>query len=225
MCLLYVNYYLATTEAVAVPPRLLRTVMFPGLVELLSSPRYCPPPLFDSVPISAPVEVTNTRSVAELLVLVASTRRIRLSDSYSARVIRTVSVAGGGGGGDVAELIVSDAERVMPFRLAEIVAVVVVLTVEVLTLNVADDAPAPTVTLAGTVADALLLASVTVVAAVAAALSVTVPWTAFPPVTEVGFKLIADNVTGAGGGGAPGVTVTVTSRRPSWLLRTRTVAR
>ena len=64
--------------AVATPPRLLFTVMFCGFVELLSSPRYCPPPLFESVPISAPVEVTNTRNVAELLVLVASTRRVRL---------------------------------------------------------------------------------------------------------------------------------------------------
>ena len=173
--------------------------MFCGFVELLSSPRYCPPPLFDSVPINAPVEVTNTRSVAELLVLVASTRKARLPESYSARVIRTVSVAGGGGGGGaVTELIVSDAERVTPLKAAEIVAVVVALTAVVLTAKLAEDAPAATITLAGTVADALLLAMVTVVAAGAAALSVTVPWTALPPVTVLGFNVTAVSVSGAG---------------------------
>ena len=95
-------------------------------------------------------------------------------------------------------MIVSDAERVTPFRLAEIVAVIVAVTAVVLTANVADDAPAATVTLAGTAADALLLASVTVVAAGATALSVTVPCAAFPPVTEVGFNETAATVSGAG---------------------------
>jgi hypothetical protein len=104
------------------------------------------------------------------------------------------------------------------------VAVVVALTAVVLTVKVPEDAPAATVTLAGTVADALLLASVTVVAAGAVALSVTVPCTEFPPVTVLGFSVTAETVTGAGCG-VPGVTVTVISRRPNWLLRTRTVAR
>jgi hypothetical protein len=72
-------------------------------------------------------------------------------------------------------LIVSDAERVTPFSVALIVAVVAVFTAVVLTVKLPEDAPAATVTLAGTVADALLLASATVVAAEAAALSVTVP--------------------------------------------------
>jgi hypothetical protein len=44
--------YLAATEAVATPPRLLRTVMFCGFVETLSSARYWPPPLLESVPRS-----------------------------------------------------------------------------------------------------------------------------------------------------------------------------
>jgi hypothetical protein len=142
--------------------------MFCGFVETLSSPRYCPPPLFESVPISAPVEVTNTRRVALLLVLVASTRNVRFELSNSARVILTVSVDGDGAG-----LTVSVALRVTPPKAPLITALVAVVTVVVLILKLADVAPAATVTLAGTVATALLLASVTTVAAGAAALNVT----------------------------------------------------
>ena len=150
--------------------------MFCGFVDTLSSALYWPPPLFDSVPRSAPVEVTNTRSVALLLVLVASTRKTRFELSNSARVMRTVSVLGGGGGGGAATgLIVSVALRVMPLRVPLIVALVVVLTAVVLTVKFAELAPAATVTLAGTIAAALLLASLTTVAAVAAALNRTVP--------------------------------------------------
>jgi hypothetical protein len=109
-----------------------------------------------------------------LLVLVASTRKMRFELSNSARVILTVSVLGGGGGA-VTGLIVSVALRVIPSRVPLIVALVVALTVVVLIVKFADDAPAATVTLAGTVAAALLLARVTTVAAVAAALNLTVP--------------------------------------------------
>ena len=144
--------------------------------------------------------------------LVASTRTTRLDESYSARVIRTVSVVGCGG--TLTGLIVSDAVRVNPLNVALIVAVLVVVTATVLTVNVADDAPAATVTEAGTVADALLLASVTTVADVAAALSLTVPWTELPPVTDVALNVKAASESGAGVG-VPGVTVTEVSRRPS----------
>jgi hypothetical protein len=89
-------------------------------------------------------------------------------------VILTVSVAGGGGGA-LAGLIVSEALSVTPLKVPLIVAVVVAETAAVLTVNVADDDPAATVTDGGTVADPLLLASVTTVADVAAALSLTVP--------------------------------------------------
>lgn len=146
--------------------------MFCGFVETLSSALYWPPPLFDSVPRSAPVELTNTRNVALLLVLVASTRSTRLELSYSARVIRTVSVLGGG---DVLGLIESVALRVMPFSVPLIVALVVELTAVVLIMKLAELVPAETVTLAGTETAALLLASVTTVADGAAALNVTVP--------------------------------------------------
>ena len=148
--------------------------MFCGLVETLSSARYCPPPLFDSVPRSCPVAVTNTRSVALLLVLVASMRKARFPLSYSARVILTVSVLGGGGGA-VTGLIVSGLLRVTPLKVPLITELIVALTVPVLTVKLAEDAPAATVTLAGTVAAGLLLARLTIVAAGAAALKVTLP--------------------------------------------------
>lgn len=116
----------------------------------------------------------NTCNVALPFVLVASTRNTRLPESNSARVILTVSVVGGGGGAFTG-LIVSDALRVRPLNVPLIVAVVVADTAVVVTVNVADDAPAATVTDAGTVADALLLARLTTVADAAAALICTVP--------------------------------------------------
>ena len=117
--------------------------------------------------------MTNTCSVALLLVLVASTRKTRFELSNSARVILTVSVLGGGGA--VTGLIVSVALRVIPPNEPLIVALTGTLTVVVLIVKLAEDAPAATVTLAGTVAAPLLLASVTTVGAVAAALNLTVP--------------------------------------------------
>jgi hypothetical protein len=72
-------------------------------------------------------------------------------------------------------LIVSVLLRVTPLKVPLIIALIVALTVPVATVKPADDAPAATVTLAGTVAEALLLARVIVVAAGAAALNVTVP--------------------------------------------------
>lgn len=169
----YSSFYFASTVLVATPPRLLRTVMFCGFVETLNSPRYCPPPLLPRVPMSAPDAVLKTCNVALELVLVASTRKIRLPESNSARVIPTVSVAGGGV--VTAGLIVSVALRVSPLNVPLIVTVVVAVTAVVFTVNVADEDPAATVTDGGTVAEALLLASVTNVADVAAALNLTVP--------------------------------------------------
>ncbi len=154
---------------VALPPRLLRTVMLCGLVEELNWPPYLPSPSFLKVPINCPFEVRKTCSVAFERVLVASTRRVRLRESYSARVILTVSVDAAGG------LIVSVALRVEPPSVALTVAFVVEVTDVVLTLKVAEDAPAGTTTLEGTEARELLLARLTVVAAVAVLLRVTRP--------------------------------------------------
>ena len=151
-----------------------------------------------------------------LLVLVASTRSVCFELSNSARVIRTVSVVGGGV--VPTGLIVSVALRVTPLNVPLITALVVAFTTVVLTVKVADVAPAATVTLAGTEAAALLLARLTTVAAGAAAFNVTLPWTAFPPTTVLDVNVNDDNASGVGVGAA-GVTVTVKLRRPSWLFR------
>lgn len=82
-----------------------------------------------------------------------------------------------------------------------IVAAVAVVTVAVVTENVAVVDPAATATFAGTVATPLLLDSVTTIPPAGAALdSVTLPVDAVPPVTLVGFSVSEDNDAGAGGG-------------------------
>ena len=139
--------------------------------------------------------MTKTCSVAFERELVASTRSLRFDDSYSARVMETVSTDG------VAGFIVRAAERDELFKVAMTVALVAAETCVVLTVKFADDAPAATVTLAGTVAAALLLANRTAAAVWTFAFNVTVPVTAFPPVTVLGFNINAETVTGAGGGG------------------------
>ena len=128
------------------------------------------------------MDVTNTRNVAVERVLVASTRSLRCPLSYSARVIETVSAPPAAG------LMVKVAERDVPLSEAVITALVVACTCVVLILKLLDCEPAGTVTLAGTVAAGLLLVIVTVVAAWAIAVSVTVPVEELPPVTVVGFN-------------------------------------
>jgi hypothetical protein len=81
---------------------------------------------------------------------------------------------------------------------AEMVAVVVVETEVVATVNLAVVAPAATVTIAGTVAYPLLEDRVTINPPVGAArLMVTVPVDDPPPVTDVGDKLKPVTVLGA----------------------------
>ena len=86
---------------------------------------------------------------------------------------------------------VNVAVRVMLLDVAEIVDDVLLATRFVVTVNVAVLAPAATVTLASTVAAAvLLLLSVTTAPAVGAGqFSVTVPVEEIPPGTDVGLKL------------------------------------
>lgn len=85
--------------------------------------------------------------------------------------------------------------RLAPPPVAVIVAGVDAVTLLVAIANVALDAPCATVTLAGTVAAAVLLESDTdMPPAGAAALSVTVPCDAVPPVTVDGLTDTADTV-------------------------------
>ena len=93
---------------------------------------------------------------------------------------------------------VSVALTVAPPAAAEIEGVACALTGLVVTVNVADFAPAATVRLAGTVAaDVLLLARVTVNPPVgAAAFNCTVPFDEVLPITVVGFKVTEETAGG-----------------------------
>jgi hypothetical protein len=92
-----------------------------------------------------------------------------------------------------------------------IVETVAVVTVTVVTLNVAVVAPGATVTFTGTVAAPLLLDSDTVAPPAGAALvSVTVPVDDAPPVTLVGASVSEDSDAGGGTGVTVSVAVRVT---------------
>ena len=108
-------------------------------------------------------------------------------------------------GGDT----VNTALRVAPPNVPLTVADVEALTGVVLTVNVAVVAPAATVTLAGTVAAAVLLleSDTTAPPLGAAALKVTVPVEEAPPTTLVGLTVTAESADAAGG-----VTVSVALR-------------
>ena len=84
---------------------------FAGFTGHENAPVYLPPPLLVSVPIAAPVDVTDRVSVALVLVLVAWTFRILLETTYSATLMPTVSAdgSGGGGGGGAGGVTVSTA--------------------------------------------------------------------------------------------------------------------
>jgi len=114
-------------------------------------------------------------------------------------------IVGGGAGGVTA----SDAVAVTPPNDAEMVSDVGVVTVCVVTVNVAVLLPEGTITLGGTVAAALLLDSVTEAPpAGAAALSVTVPPADVPLVTLAGLTVTEDTCAAAGGAVMNSVLVT-----------------
>ena len=103
---------------------------------------------------------------------------------------------------------VSDAVLVTPAKAAVMVAVVAAVTAAVVAVNVALLAPAATVTLAGTVAAALLDSDTTAPPAGAALVSVTVPVEEAPPVTLLGLSATVFRLAGGG----TGVTVSVAVR-------------
>ncbi len=183
------------TVLVAVPPWLLLTVMFWGLLGQGNWPRPA-----DSVPMNSPVDETWAVSVTPDAVLEASTRSSRLALSYSAREIVTLSALAG--------LTVSVALRVAPAVDAEIVTDVVDVTLPVVMVKLALVRPAGTVTLLGTLTTLLLLASATRVPPDGAGEdNVAVPVAEPPLVTVVGLTLKPDN---APAGSTVSVVVTVT---------------
>ena len=113
-------------------------------------------------------------------------------------------LAGGGTG-----LTVSTAERETALKVPVIDSTVEAVTDVVVMEKVALVAPAATVTLAGTVATAVLalLRPTTAPPAGAPAVNVTVPCDELPPTTEVGVTLTEDKLVGGGGGGAPACAV------------------
>ena len=104
--------------------------------------------------MNCPVEVTKTCKVASARVLVASTRRRRLEVVDSARA----------DGDRLARPELSEALRETLPRVAVMRALVVTDTGMVVTVKLAEVAPAGTVTLAGTIATELLLFRLTTVA-------------------------------------------------------------
>jgi hypothetical protein len=103
----------------------------------------------------------------------------------------------------VAGFTVSKVVLVVPPYEADMVAGVAVVTALVVTVNVAELAPAATATLAGTAAaDALLERETTAPPLGAAPLSVTVPVEDVPPLTLVGLSATEDSATAV-----PGFTV------------------
>ena len=127
------------------------------------------------------------------------------------------SDAGAGGG-----VTVSVAVFVAPPALPVIVTGVDAPTALVATLNVALVAPAATVTLAGTVAAAVLLpeSDTTTPPLGAAALNVAVPVDELPPTTLVGLTVTADSAGDGGGGFTPSAANSVVLPRvaDSWTV-------
>jgi hypothetical protein len=163
---------------------------------------------FETVSVTAVPVANEAEPLLPVATLIPAGLDVTRSPLRPVAVTVSVAVCGGGGAG----LTVSVAVAVPPLYAAEIVTAVDVVTAAVETANVAVLAPDGTVTLAGTLAAALLLASETVAPACGAApVSVTVPCAPEPPVTLAG---LTDTLcsAAAGAGGAGGVTVSVAVR-------------
>ena len=119
----------------------------------------------------------------------------------------------GAGGGAPAGVTVSGAVRLVPLYEAVIVTVVLAATADVVIVKVPVKPPVGTVTLAGTLATAvLLLESETTVVSGAATLTITVPLEASPPATVDG--LTSRFVSAVGGGAACGVKLRAADQAP-----------
>jgi len=106
--------------------------------------------------------------------------------------------------------MVSTALSITPFRLAEMVTVTFLDTLDVLTVNVALDDPAGTVTVEGALAFAgLLLESDIATSCAPGAERDTVPTDVPPPCTVIGFRVRDARDGGGGGGGGDDATVRI----------------
>jgi hypothetical protein len=183
---LYVRY-LGVTARLEDPPRLLFTVMFCGFTDCANCPWNLPPPTLVKVPISAPVEVTYTFSVALVLVLVACAFKVCLETWYSASVTATLSAGVGG-----VPVTVRTAVCVAPPNVPETVTGVEALVAVVVTVKLALMLPAGMAIPVGTAAATLPLLNVTSAPpAGAGAFNVAVPVAEVPPATLAGLMVIA----------------------------------
>lgn len=110
---------------------------------------------------------------------------------------------GDGGGVEDTGVTVNVTVRLTPAYVAVMTTLVLTVTDDVVTVNVAFEAPAVTLTLDGTAATAefALLRLTRAPPLGAPPVNVIVPCAVFPPTTEVGLTLTAERLLAGGGGG------------------------
>jgi len=186
----------AATDAAPVSVNAQLLALFPPLEQ---APDQIASRPFETVSVIDVPVVNGADPVLPTATLIPTGLDVTLSPPRPVAVTVSVAVAAGG-------VTVNAAVRVTPAAVAVMVATVDAVTDVVPMVRVALVAPAATVTLAGTVAAALLLESVTPnPPAGAADVNVTVPCANVPPATLAGLTETA--VSEAGGGG--GITVSV----------------
>jgi hypothetical protein len=200
---------LAVTVAVAVRVKVHVLALFPPLEQ---APDQIPSRPFEIVSVIDVLVVNRADPVLPTATLIPAGLEVTRSPLRPVAVTVSVAVAPGG-------VTVSAAVRITPAALAVMLATVDAVTDVVVMVNVALVAPAATVTLAGTVAAALLLESVTPnPPAGAADVNVTVPCADVPPVTLVGLTETADSEAGGGGGVTVSVAVFVAPPYPPVIV-------
>ena len=146
------------------------------------------------------LRLTNAPPLGAALVKVTVPFAVALPPTTELGLTLTAERLAGGGVVD-AGVTVSVVVRLTPPSVAVMTTLVLAVTAEVVTEKVAVDAPAATVTLAGTAAtDEFALLRVTNAQPLGAPLfKVTVPVDAFPPTTALGLTLTAERLAAAGG--------------------------